>query len=210
MIQFTQKNYAKARPFASFLSGVSGELGIPMWVFYVNRGQAIASFGLRDKNGMIMEFYPGNLSYAYTAQSGFRTFIKVNGKVHEFFKEESQTSLTVYAHEIVLHEVNEALGLDVQVTYFTMPNAPIGALVRKVVINNLTKKPLAIELVDGLTQLLPSGIDYGGYKAISNLLQSWMQADIKPHYAFYRLRASTADSSQVDAVHHGNYYATIG
>jgi len=210
MIQFTQKNYAKARPFASFLSGVSGELGIPMWVFYVNRGQAIASFGLRDKNGMIMEFYPGNLSYAYTAQSGFRTFIKVNGKVHEFFKEESQASLTVYAHEIVLHEVNEALGLDVQVTYFTMPNAPIGALVRKVVINNLTKKPLAIELVDGLTQLLPSGIDYGGYKAISNLLQSWMQADIKPHYAFYRLRASTADSSQVDAVHHGNYYATIG
>jgi hypothetical protein len=210
MIHFTQNHYAKARPFASFLSGVSGELGIPMWVFYVNRGQAIASFGLRDKNGMIMEFYPGNLSYAYTAQSGFRTFIKIKGQVHEFFKETNEASLTVYAHELVLQETNTNLGLDVTVTYFTLPNAPMGALVRKVSIKNLTQEAREIEMVDGLTQLLPSGIDYGGYKAISNLLQSWMQADIKPHYAFYRLRASTADSSQVDAVHHGNYYATIG
>jgi len=210
MIHFTQKNYAKARPFASFLSGVSGELGIPMWVFYVNRGQAIASFGLRDKNGMIMEFYPGNLSYAYTAQSGFRTFIKINGQVHEFFKEDNEASLTVYAHELVLQETNLTLGLEVTVTYFTLPNAPMGALVRKVSIKNLTKEERVIEIVDGLAQVLPSGIDYGGYKAISNLLQSWMQADINPHYAFYRLRASTADSSQVDSVHHGNYYATIG
>jgi len=79
------KDYQKQKPFSSFLSGVAGPMGIPMWSFYVNRGQLIASFGVRDKNGQIMEFTPANGAYREVPSIGFRTFVKVDGVLHEFF-----------------------------------------------------------------------------------------------------------------------------
>ena len=55
---YKQNNYQVKKPFSSFLSGVSGKNGIPMWAYYINRGQVISSFGLENKNGSMMEFYP--------------------------------------------------------------------------------------------------------------------------------------------------------
>ncbi len=70
--------YQEQRPFASFLPGIAGPTGIPMWVFYVNRGQAIASFGIESKDSPLMEFQPANKSYQSTPYTGFRTFLKIN------------------------------------------------------------------------------------------------------------------------------------
>ncbi len=42
-------DYDQAKTFSSFLPGIAGLKGIPMWTFYVNRGQAITGIGVRDK-----------------------------------------------------------------------------------------------------------------------------------------------------------------
>ncbi|MDP2938103.1 MAG: hypothetical protein Q8N72_02515, partial [Candidatus Omnitrophota bacterium] len=60
--EFVIENYNLAKPFANFFPGIAGRYGIPMWVFYVNRGQAIASFGIKDKDHAILEFFPANKS----------------------------------------------------------------------------------------------------------------------------------------------------
>ena len=178
MKTFTQKNYQKQKTFSGFLPGISGTLGIPMWSFYVNRGQAIASFGVRDKNGAIMEFYPANQSYAYVKTNGIRKFLKVDGQYAECFNEKDDYQIMhVDAHQIVLEQTITTLGILISVTYFTLPQSPIAALVRRVSIKNLDGKKKTIEVLDGLNQMLPSGIDHGGYKAVSNLLQSWMQVE---------------------------------
>ena len=52
--EFVIENYHLAKPFSSFFPGIAGLWGIPAWVFYVNRGQGIASFGIRDKDHPIM------------------------------------------------------------------------------------------------------------------------------------------------------------
>ena len=65
--------YQDQRPFASFLPGIAGPYGIPLWVFYVNRGQAIAGFGIESKDSPIMEFLPANKAYQAAPYSGFRT-----------------------------------------------------------------------------------------------------------------------------------------
>ena len=75
--RFVIQDYAAKRPFASFLPGIAGPLGIPLWVFYVNRGQAIASFGVENKDNPIMEFEPANKAYQTTPYTGFRTFLKL-------------------------------------------------------------------------------------------------------------------------------------
>src|SRR5882762_5109497 len=74
---FSIKNYNQARPFSSFLPGIAGPYGKPMWVFYTNRGQCVASFGVRNKDNAILEFNPANKAYQDTPLLGFRTFLRV-------------------------------------------------------------------------------------------------------------------------------------
>jgi len=211
MKTFVSESYQKQKPFAGFLPGIAGKEGLPMWVFYVNRGQAITSFGVRDKNGAITEFYPANLAYAYVHQQGFRTFVKFKSEVYECFQEKNiHQTLKVDAHQITIEETISAWNIQIRVTFATLPNMPLSALMRKVEIINLDKTTKEIIVVDGLSQMLPAGIDYGGYKAISNLLQSWMEVEESNNHVFLKLRASTADSSEVKAVDEGNFYGYVG
>lgn len=202
------EDYQKQKPFSSFLSGIAGKMGLPLWAFYVNRGQLIAGFGSRDKNGAIMEFYPANLAYHYVSTIGFRTFIKYNGIVHECFKEiNPNQTLEVKRDEVIISEYVKDFGLKITVTYLTLPNEDLSGLVRKVKLES-DKVLKDVEVIDGLAQILPYGIDYGGYKAVSNLLQSWMEVETSS-YAFFKLRASTADEAEVEMMTEGNfYYAT--
>lgn len=75
--EFVIEDYNQKKPFSSFLPAVCGLYGKPMWAYYVNRGQCIASFGVNNKDYSIMEFQPANKSYRLTALQGFRTFYKV-------------------------------------------------------------------------------------------------------------------------------------
>ena len=85
--EFVIENFIHARPFANFFPGIAGKYGIPMWVFYVNRGQGIVSFGTRDKDHSILEFYPANKAWQLASMRGFRTFITLKIKQKKLFYE---------------------------------------------------------------------------------------------------------------------------
>src|SRR5476649_1453400 len=103
---FVIENYNQARPFSSFLPGIAGLFGKPMWVFYTNRGQCISSFGVRNKNGAMLEFYAANKAYAFTSLLGFRTFLrfKKGGRwqLYEPFSmaNDNRQILRIRAHEV--------------------------------------------------------------------------------------------------------------
>jgi len=84
--EFVIENYNYAKPFANFFPGIAGKYGIPMWVFYVNRGQAISSFGTRDKDHAILEFYPANKAWQSVSTLGFRTLIKIHSARPIFYE----------------------------------------------------------------------------------------------------------------------------
>ena len=83
--RFIIDNYGRKPAFASFLPGISGISGIPLWCYYVNRGQCISCFGSEDKDHSIMEFVPAHQAYLHTGRMGYRTFLKVNGAFYEAF-----------------------------------------------------------------------------------------------------------------------------
>jgi len=85
--RFVIEDFDAFPPFASFLPGIAGPLGIPLWAFYVNRGQAIASFGVESKDNPIVEFQPANKAYQMTPYMGFRTFIKLRGRAGDRYYE---------------------------------------------------------------------------------------------------------------------------
>ena len=135
--RFVIPNYSAARPFASFLPGIAGPLGIPLWVFYVNRGQAITSFGVENKDNPIMEFQPANKAYRITAYTGFRTFVKIQGQVYEPFSPwqrdaSTQRQMFIAMNELELQESAPRPGLQTNVLYFTLPGENLAGLVRQV------------------------------------------------------------------------------
>jgi len=211
--RFIIEDYDRQKPFSSFLPGLAGARGVPLWSFYVNRGQGISSFGLRDKNGAILEFYPANLAYLYVSKIGFRTFIKIAGGITESFQPENELPkrrMEIMQSEFSLIEADPNTGLETTVTYFGLPTESVAGLVRMVSIKNTSDHDIDLEVLDGISQILPSGIDYGGYKAISNLLRSWMNVEnLENDIAFYKLRSSTGDEAEMKVTKDGNFYLSF-
>ena len=141
------KNYAKKSTFASFLPGIAGIKGIPIWCHYVNRGQAVTSFGSKDKNGSIMEFSPAHTAYQTVKRNGFRTFIKKDGKVFEPFHDENVPhEMTVQMNTLTIKEECGETGLTTEITYYVLPEEELGALVREVNITNHSRTEAHIEI----------------------------------------------------------------
>ena len=160
--EFIIENYDKQKTFSSFLPGLAGKRGIPLWAFYVNRGQGIASFGIENKDRGILEFSPAVKAYQMVGIDGFRTFIKKDGVVTEIFGENNcnvNRKMRIKRSEFSIEELNHDLGLKVTVTYFGMPNTTYAALSRIVTIENLSDQAVQLELMDGLSQLLPTGVN---------------------------------------------------
>lgn len=212
--RFVFQNYAAARPFASFLPGIAGLLGIPMWVFYVNRGQAIASFGIESKDNPILEFQPANKAYQSTPWTGFRTFIKLTRSAQTVLYEpfapwsaDDSSQMFIGMNELEIQTVSATHQLQTNVLYFTLPGENLAGLARQVTITNTGDEPIAFELLDGLPRVIPYGVDNRGLKEISRTLEAWMQvANLEQGVPFYRLRASAADTAEVQDIQAGHFY----
>ncbi|MBE5965899.1 MAG: cellobiose phosphorylase [Lachnospiraceae bacterium] len=207
------EEFDKLPAFSSFLPGLAGIKGIPLWVYYTNRGQGINSFGIHHKNNAIMEFNPANTAYENTVIKGFRTFLKCGDQYFEpFFTLEEGTKriLHIRKNSFEMEEVNVRHGIRIRVKYTVLPEESIGALVRHVSIENIGKESKEIELIDGLPKIIPYGIANSAYKEMSNLLKSW--SDIKnadQRVPYYTMRSSSDDSSEVSEIEGGYFYLTV-
>ncbi len=210
--RFVIEHYARRSPFASFLPGIAGLNGIPMWVFYVNRGQAVAGFGIADKDNPIMEFQPANKAYQSVGATGFRTFIKFSRQdgishYYEPFIPGDPARMAVGMNDLQLAAENARHGLRVEVTYFTLNDEPLAGLVRRLTLTNTGPDSVALELLDGLAQVQPFGVDNNGLKQIGRTLEAWMGVyNVEQNVPFYRFQASAGDSAEVTAVQAGHFY----
>lgn len=204
---FTIKNYGKKSNFASFLPGISGKKGIPIWCYYVNRGQGVVSFGVEDKDHAIMEFYPAHQAYQNVKRTGFRTFLKKDGYYIESFQNEDKShSMEIGMNTLTIREKDEVNRLDTEVTYFTLPNEKVGALVRKVTITNTDMHDCELEILDGMPSCIPYGVDNTSMKTMGQTTKAWMQVeDVETNTPYYRVRVSMEDSATVSKVEGGNF-----
>jgi len=62
-------------------------------------------------------------------------------------------------NELEIEEINERVGLQTNVVYFTIPGENFAGLVRSVTIKNSGHEATALEFLDGMPALIP----YGGY-----------------------------------------------
>lgn len=208
---FSIKDYQTKKVFSSFLPGIAGLYGVPCWVFYCSRGQAICSFGIADKNHAMMEFFPANKSYERVTSHGFRTFIKVDGVIYEPFSYRSAniytltTEMQVEQNALSILERNEELQLETTVQYSTVPQENFAALIRQVSIKTLGKEQ-NLELIDGLPEILPCGINADTVKNMSNTAQAWAAVDWVDDLPIYRTSGQVGDHESVNEVNDGFFF----
>ncbi|PYZ96399.1 hypothetical protein CR205_11790 [Alteribacter lacisalsi] len=215
--RFEIKNYQQQPTFSSFLPGIAGVHGVPMWVFYVNRGQGIASFGVQDKDHAILEFLPADKSYQHTGVQGFRTFLNIHRADGTSFiepfastKSEAVETMEVAENTLVLTYDHPAEGIRMAVTYFILPESPLAGLVRHVRIENTSNKEVRVEALDGLPSILPSGVSNQAYKELGNTIKSWFDVENRENgLPFYKLRGSMEDTAEVKEVHEGSFFMSL-
>ena len=205
------KDYGRKSVFSGFLPGIAGKCGIPMWCFYVNRGQGVVSFGIQDKEHAIMEFYPAHVAYQNVKRTGFRTFIKKGNHLYEpFSMEELAQDMEVGRNHMQILEQDPVSGLQTKVTYYVLPEEPIAALVREVEITNLTEETCRLEVLDGMPAVIPYGVGMGSMKNMTQTAKAWMQAEnLKGHTEIYRVRASMEDSASVREILGANFALAV-
>jgi hypothetical protein len=217
--EFVIENYNNAKPFASFLPGIAGLYGKPLWAFYVNRGQCMASFGTSSKEGAIMEFYPANTAYRRTSLESFRTFIKIRSrkskvpvyepfKIHEDGDEDAPLQkLFISPHEFRIEEIDKKRSIKCEVIYYTIPGEDFPALARVLKVTNLSSRSIGMEILDGMPKLEPYGMNDWFMKNMSRTIEAWMEVlGLDQGTPFYRLRTDAADVSEIRHIKSGNFY----
>lgn len=217
-----------AKPtFSNFLPGVAGYYGIPVWSFYVNRGQGISSFGTESKDYPILEFNAANKAYQLTPFWGFRSFVRGTRMLGSFETEpfspatsrnleaddadstKPKRVMYVGPNEMEVQEFDATNGLAVAAKYFVLPEEDFGSLVRRATYSNTGTTELKLSILDGLAKMEPSGgrLD-GAFKNMGRTLEGWMgvyHADDGLTMPYYKLSTEIGDTASVTIEKSGHY-----
>ena len=204
MDRYRIEDYGKKAPFSSFLPGIAGLHGIPLWCYYVNRGQGVVSFGSDNKDHPIMEFLPAHRAYTRAGSTGFRTFLRINGAVKEAFGTDDVCDMQIGMNTLSVSTLCD--GIRAEVTYFILPEEKVGGLCRRVKLTNERADSVKLEILDGMPEIVPYGVNDGTLKNMIQTGKAWMQAeDTEERVPFFRVRASMDDTADISMVEGGNF-----
>lgn len=207
------RDYDRGPAFSSFLPGLGGPDGIPLWCFYVNRAQAVVSFGVESKDGAIAEFLPATWAYQLVGAQGFRTFCRINGAFHEPFSPltpcvTATRTMWIEPYGLRLREECPVHGITCEVAYFALVNRPVGGLIRRVSLTNNADAPRTFALLDGLPLVIPAGLTDHHLKHLRHLSEAFVTVRRTPlGVPYYTVKAVVRDDADVQPVTRGSFYA---
>ena len=204
--------YDAAPGFCSFLPGIAGPEGVPLWCLYVNRAQAIASFGVSDKDHALVEFLPATWAYQLVGVQGFRTFCKIDGQYYEPFRDgptdpDCVRQMHIQPDMLEITETNPHRGLRFHVRYFTPVNRVVGSLARHVTVENISGQRRAVTLLDGLPLLIPAGFTDWGLKGLRHIYEAYASVRLIGQVPYFASKVGTHDEAEIVRITAGNFYA---
>ncbi len=212
--RFVIENYNEARAFGDFFPGIGGKFGVPLWAFFVSRGQGIAAFGVGSKDHSILEFRSLGRALEAVGREGFRTFVKIGGQVHEPFRqvrgEGVVQRMSISTGELELQEVDESTGLTTSVLYYPVVESPVPALVRRVRFKNRGNTPLQLEVLDGVSRLVPYGALQRDMAIAPARTESITEISEVGGLPLFRVRSRLLPSGLSEAITGGNFLFSLG
>ena len=213
---FVIDDYHRAKPFSSFLPGVAGLWGVPMWLYTVNRGQGVACFGTEDKDHALMQFESANLHHRRVATEGFRTFIRIGEGEGAAFYEPFRSRQDRYAvrnrmeireNSLAVEETNETLGLRVRAEMFCVPGERFAALARTVTLEDLSGRSRPCEVIDGFPKIVPFYLSATLLQVLPYISEAYLRVqDLETGCVLLNNKAQSSDSPETEFVEDVHFF----
>ncbi len=168
-----------------------------MWIFTSSKGGLTA--GRKNAGGNLFPYETDDkLHSAY--DTGSRVVIKVDGKVWQPFEANGTNKYNItqniyksyYGDSLIMEEVNHDLSMSYSYKYETSEKY---GFVKTSTIKNLTTSAKEIEVLDGLMNILPHGVNEGTQATGSTLVDAYKAAEICDNsLALYSLTTTINDS----------------
>lgn len=201
---FVIEDYNSVGPFSSFFPALAGEVGKPMWLFYTNRGQAVSSFGVNNKDGAMLEFLPANKAYQATPHVGFRTFLSFGDKKRNWFEpfsildSGSHQKMYVRPYELEIVDESPSAPVSTAVSYLGVPGEPNAVLARRVTITNKSNSTVPVHMIDGLPRVVPYGMNDYLVKHMSRTIEAFAEVgNLKTGVPFFKLKIEPSDRPEL-------------
>lgn len=169
------KNYHEMPDF--FISIVSDS---DHWMFISSNGSLTA--GRKDNNNALFPYYTDDKIHDYKGKTGSRSYflVKQDGKSFlwepftddslKFYRTTRNIYKNIYGNKIIFEEINQALGLCFRYGWY---NSEKFGFVKESVLINISGKPLTVDVLDGLKNILPYGAGYHFQNEYSNLADAY-------------------------------------
>lgn len=150
------------------------------WLFLSSSGAISA--GRKDRDNALFPYCTSDKIIDSKGITGSQTCLMVSkdGKVFywEPFTEESEKLYSVernlyksiYGNKIIFEEINADLGIGFRYGWHTSEQF---GFVRKSILTNYTSSPVTVEVLDGIRNILPNGVNYNFQNNFSNLLDAY-------------------------------------
>ena len=175
------------------------------WMFISNNGSLSA--GRKDCNNALFHYYTVDKIHDYKGITGSKTYLLV-GKdektyLWEPFSTESEKIYTIkrnlykniYGNKIIFEEINLDLGVGFR--YGWCSSEKFG-FVKKSVISNQNTGSVTVDVLDGIRNILPNGVDSDFQNAFSCLLDAYKKCELieETRLGLYMLSSIPVDRAE--------------
>lgn len=155
------------------------------WMFISSNGSLSA--GRKDRDNALFPYYTVDKIHDYKGITGsysafliekegksclWEPFTDHSGLVYDI---ERNIYKSIYGNKLVFEEVNKDLGVAFNYTWCYSEKF---GFVKKSKVKNLAGETIKLELIDGIKNILPSGLDYAFQNEYSNLLDGYKKSEL--------------------------------
>ncbi len=155
------------------------------WMYLSSNGALTA--GRKNRDNALFPYYTVDKIHDYKGKTGSKTLclIEKNNKTYlwepfsdeaeKVYKIERNLYKSIYGNKIIFEEYN----LDLEVSFqYGWYNSEKFGWIKKSTIQNRGNTPLTTEVLDGIRNLLPYGVDYPFQNEYSNLLDAYKKNEL--------------------------------
>lgn len=190
-------NYDEMNPFFISLSSDTD-----LWMYLSSTGGVTA--GRQNPNKALFPYYTDDKITESYEHTGPKTILKVNGEqLWEPFSDRHsgryeisrKIAKSTVGNQIVFCEENHTMHL--RFSYIWAPAGKYG-WVRRAILENLCNHPCEIEMLDGLQNILPAGVERKTQNEFSTLVDAYKKTELVPEspLALYRMEAILVDRAE--------------
>jgi len=155
------------------------------WMFISSNGSLSA--GRKDRDNALFPYYTDDKIQDYAGKTGSITHLIVarneknylwspfTTELPNIYKIERNIYKNTYGNKIIFEEINHDLNVSFKYGWY---NTETYGFVKRSIVKNLSETDLNIKVLDGIANILPSGVGYDFQNEYSNLLDGYKKSEL--------------------------------